>query len=217
MPDAIEYLKINGTDYLITANEGDSRDYDGFSEEERVKDEGIVLDATAFPDAEFLKQDENLGRLKITTTLGDLDNDGDYDELYCYGGRSFTIWNGNGQMVFDSGNDISQQTLNLTPDSFNDDDNRSDDKGAEPEAVEVLKIKGNKYVLFVGLERTDQIMVYDISNPAAPQFLNILSNPGDEAPEGLLAVSSKDSPNGNDLLIVSNEDSGTVTIYENRN
>ncbi|WP_223033663.1 choice-of-anchor I family protein [Hanstruepera marina] len=217
MPDAIEYLKINGTDYLITANEGDSRDYDGFSEEERIKDESIVLDPIAFPDAEFLKEDENLGRLKITTTLGDTDNDGDYDKLYSYGGRSFTVWNGNGQMIYDSGNDISQQTLNLTPDRFNDDDGRSDDKGAEPEAVEVLKIKGNKYVLFVGLERTDQVLVYDISNPTAPQFLNILSNPGDEAPEGLLAVPSKDSPNGKDLLIVSNEDSGTVTIYENRN
>lgn len=217
MPDAIEYLKINGTDYLITANEGDSRDYNGFSEEERIKDESIVLDPTAFPDAEFLKEDENLGRLKITTTLGDTDNDGDYDKLYSYGGRSFTVWNGNGQMVFDSGNDISLQTLNLTPDRFNDDDGRSDDKGAEPESVEVLKIKGNKYLLFVGLERTDQVLVYDISNPISPIFLNILSNPGDEAPEGLLAIPSKESPNGNDLLIVSNEDSGTVTIYENRN
>lgn len=217
MPDAIEYIKINGRDYFITANEGDSRDYDGFSEEERIKDESIVLDPNAFPNSEFLKEDENMGRLKITTTLGDIDNDGDYDKLYSYGARSFTVWDGNGQMVYDSGNDISQQTLNLTPERFNDDDGRSDDKGAEPESVEVLKIKGNKYLLFVGLERNDQILVYDISNPAAPQFLNILSNPGDEAPEGLLAISSKDSPNGNDLLIVSNEDSGTVTIYENRN
>ncbi|PNQ74065.1 alkaline phosphatase [Hanstruepera neustonica] len=217
MPDAIEYIKVNGTDYIITANEGDSRDYDGFSEEARIKDDNIILDPVAFPDAEFLKEDENLGRLKITTSLGDTDNDGDYDELYSYGGRSFTVWNGNGQMVYDSANDISQQTLNLTPDTFNDDDGRSDDKGAEPEAVEVLKVKGNKYVLFVGLERTDQVLVYDITNPMAPEFMTILSTPGDEAPEGLLAVPSKDSPNGKDLLIVSNEDSGTVTIYENRN
>lgn len=213
MPDAIKYIKVNGVDYVITANEGDSRDYSGFGEEERIKD--VVLDPTAFPDADYLQESENLGRLKITSTLGDTDGDGDYDELYSFGGRSFTVWTGNGQMVYDSGNDIATQTLNLTPERFNDDDGRSDDKGAEPETVEILKVQGNKYILFVALERNDQIMVYDISNPAQPKFLDILSHSGDEAPEGILAVSSNDSPNGRDLLIVSNEDSGTVTIYEN--
>lgn len=118
-------------------------------------------------------------------------------------------------MVYDSGNEIAAQTLSLTPDRFNDDDGRSDDKGAEPESVEILKLQGNKYILFVGLERNDQILVYDISNPAQPIFLNILSHSGDEAPEGMFAIPSVDSPNGRDLLIVSNEDSGTVTIYEN--
>ena len=213
-PDAIDYVKIGGRDYLITANEGDARDYDGFSEEERIDD--LVLDATAFPDADFLQESENLGRLKITTTLGDVDGDGDYDELYAYGARSFSVWSGNGQLLFDSGNDIAQQTLNLTPDRFNDDDGRSDDKGAEPESIEILNIQGNKFVMFVGLERNDQILVYDISNPASPIFLSLLSHEGDEAPEGLLAIPAKDSPNGRDLLVVANEDSGTVTIYENR-
>lgn len=213
MPDAIKYLKVNGTDYVITANEGDARDYAGFSEEARIKD--LVLDPTAFPDAAFLQRDENLGRLKTTLTLGDFDGDGDYDQLFSYGARSFTVWTGNGQMVYDSGDNIAQQTLNLTPDRFNDNDGRSDDKGAEPESVEILKVQGNKYILFVGLERNDQVLVYDISNPASPVFLNILSNPGDEAPEGLLAVPAGESPNGRDLLIVSNEDSGTVSFYEN--
>ena len=212
-PDAITYVKIGGTDYLITANEGDARDYDGFSEEERVDD--LVLDPTVFPNYEVLQKEENLGRLKITTTLGDLDGDGDYDEIYNYGARSFTIWTGNGNMVYDSGNSISVETLNATPERFNDDDGRSDDKGAEPEAVEVLNIQGNKYVLFVGLERNDQVLVYDISNPTAPEFLQLLSHPGDEGPEGLLVISEKDSPNGKDLLLVSNEDSGTISIYEN--
>ena len=46
-PDAIDYVKINGMDLVITANEGDARDYDGFSEEERVDD--LTLDVTVFP------------------------------------------------------------------------------------------------------------------------------------------------------------------------
>jgi hypothetical protein len=45
------------------------------------------------------------------------------------------------------------------------DDGRSD-KGSEPESVVVAKM-GSKDILFVGLERTDNCMVYDISNPKA--------------------------------------------------
>ncbi len=225
-PDAITYVNINGTGYIISANEGDAREYiddkgtdtedddeEIFVNEERIKK--IDLDPTAFPNAADLQKEENLGRLKIALDLGDTDNDGDYDKLYAYGGRSFSIWSENGALIYDSGNNISQKTLELTPETFNDDDGRSDDKGAEPEAVEVLNINNERYILFVGLERTDQVMVYDITNPSAPMFLNILSHNGDEAPEGLLAIPAKNSPNGKDLLLVSNEDSGTVSIYQN--
>ncbi|RKN83558.1 choice-of-anchor I family protein [Ulvibacterium marinum] len=211
-PDAIAHYNVSGADYIITANEGDARDYDGFSEEERIG--GLPLDETKFPDAATLQLEENLGRLQSTTTLGDIDGDGDYDELYNYGARSFTIWTGNGQLVYDSGNDIAMQTLSLTPDVFNGDDARSDDKGAEPEAVEVLKV-GEKYILFVGLERNNQVMIYDISDPYAPVFMDILSNAGDIGPEGVLAIPAEYSPSGKDVLVVSNEVSGTVTFYEN--
>jgi hypothetical protein len=225
-PDAITYVNINGTGYIISANEGDAREYiddkgtddesddeDVFVNEERIKK--IDLDPTAFPNAAELQKEENLGRLKIALDLGDTDNDGDYDKLYAYGGRSFTIWSENGALIYDSGNAISQKTLELTPATFNDDDGRSDDKGAEPEAVEVLNMNNERYILFVGLERTDQVLVYDITNPSAPMFLSILSHNGDEAPEGLLVIPAKDSPNGKDLVLVSNEDSGTVSIYQN--
>lgn len=213
LPDAITSVNINGKDYIISANEGDSRDYDGFSEEERVGK--LTLDKTAFPSNYDYQNDINLGRLKVTTTLGDTDNDGDYDELYSYGARSFTIWDDNFSLIYDSGNSISKETLAATPDRFNDDDSRSDDKGAEPESVEILNIENQRYILFVGLERNDQILVYDITNPNAPIFLNILSHNGDEAPEGLLIIPSAESPTGKDLLVVSNEDSGTVSFYEN--
>ncbi|TXE16888.1 alkaline phosphatase [Psychroserpens burtonensis] len=212
-PDAIVTVSINGTDYIISANEGDARDYDGFSEEVRVED--VVLDSTVFPVSQDYQNEIYLGRLKTTTSLGDVDNDGDQDIIYSYGARSFSIWSTGGSLIYDSGNSIAIETLNATPDRFNDDDGRSDDKGAEPESVEILNIGNERYILFVGLERNDQVLVYDITNPIAPQFLSILSHPGDQAPEGLLAITAEDSPSGNALLVVSNEDSGTVTIYEN--
>ncbi|PWN06003.1 choice-of-anchor I family protein [Rhodohalobacter mucosus] len=212
-PDAIVSAKIKGKDYIFSANEGDARDYDGFSEEERIDD--LTLDSTVFPNAATLQQDENLGRLEITTTLGDTDNDGEYEQLYSYGARSFSVWSPFGDLLYDSGNGIAAETLAQTPGRFNDDDGRSDAKGAEPEAVEILNMGGQRHILFVGLERNDQILVYDVSNPLAPEFLSILSNPGDEAPEGVLAVPAKESPTGRDLLIVSYEDSGTISFFEN--
>lgn len=211
-PDAIKYVSINGTDYIISANEGDARDYDGFSEESRIAD--LTLDATAFPVGEDYQNDINLGRLEVTTTLGDTDGDGDYDELYSYGARSFSIWSADGQLVYDSGNEIAARTLELNAARFNDDDGRSDAKGAEPEAVEVIQI-GDSYYLFVGLERTDGVLVYDITTPTTPVFMQWLLQNGDEAPEGILAIPAASSPSGKDLLIVSNEDSGTVSIFEN--
>lgn len=214
-PDAIAYVMINRSEYIITANEGDAREYDGdpgFVEEERIKD--ILLDSIAFPNYAELQEEEVLGRLKITTTLGDPDGDGFFNQLFSYGARSFTIWTADGAMVYDSGSEIARKTLELTPDVFNGGDSRSDDKGAEPESVEVLKV-GDRYLLFVGLERNDQVMVYDISDPSSPKFLDLLSNAGDEGPEGLLAIPAAESPTGKDLLVVSNEDTGGVTFYEN--
>ena len=212
-PDAIVYVKINGMEYIISANEGDARDYDGFSEEVRMDD--LTLDETVFPASLDNLNETKLGRLKTTTTLGDKNNDGKYEEMYSYGARSFSIWSANGTLVYDSGNSIATETLAATVDRFNDNDKRSDDKGTEPESVEVLNIGNQRYILFVGLERNDQVLVYDITNPVAPQFLEILSHSGDEAPEGLLVINADDSPSGKALLVVSNEDSGTVTIYEN--
>ena len=220
-PDAIAYYSVNGQDYIVTANEGDGREYEGdpgFVEVFRVGDDEIVLDPDAFPDFEALQSDANLGRLEVTNTLGDIDGDGDFDELYAFGARSFSIWTGQGQLVYDSANDLSEIALDLTPEAFNGGignvDNRSDDAGPEPEAVSIQKI-GERQILFVGLERNNQVMVFDISNPNLPVFIQILSQPNDVGPEGVLPVSAEDSPTGNDLLIVSNEVSGTVTIYEN--
>lgn len=214
MPDAIDYFTANGNGYIVSANEGDSRDYDGYSEEERVKD--IELDPSAYPNAEWLQEDENLGRLKITTANGKND-DGKYEQIYGYGARSFSIWNTNGERVYDSGSEIARRTLTLTPSIFNQDegkaDGRSDDKGAEPEAVKTLKV-GNETMLFVGLERTSGILVYNVTNPLNPEFVTWLYDGDDIAPEGLTVVDKADSPTGNYLMISTNEVSSTIAIYE---
>jgi 2',3'-cyclic-nucleotide 2'-phosphodiesterase (5'-nucleotidase family) len=232
-PDAIAAFEIGRSTYLITANEGDARDYDGFSEEERVAD--LDLDQTAFPDADALQEDAALGRLNATTATGDLDGDGDFDQIHGYGGRSFSIWRAWGNRllgpVYDSGSLLEELTAALLPTEFNSNndendsfDSRSDDKGPEPEGVTVGKVRGRIYA-FVGLERVSGVMVFDVSNPYSPAFVQYVSNrdfsgdaekgtAGDLGPEGLLFIPAKESPiNGVPLLAVTNEVSGTTTLY----
>lgn len=206
MPDAISLVNYNGVPYLFTANEGDAREYTGYSEIKRVKD--VALDATAFPNAVTLKTDAQLGRLNITTTLGDTDGDGDFDVLYSFGARSFSVWNGNtGDLVWDSKNelDIKAKELGVY------DDNRSDDKGTEPEAITIGKV-GTKTLAFVGMERADAVAVYDVTNPTSPVFVKMFAT-GD-APEGVLFIHSSKSPIGQSLVVVSSENDGVIKIYK---
>ncbi|MEQ9262544.1 MAG: choice-of-anchor I family protein [Owenweeksia sp.] len=228
-PDAITAFEANGSTYIASANEGDARDYDGYSEEERVKD--LTLDPTQFPNAAALQNNDALGRLNVTTSLGDNDGDGDYDSLFHYGSRSFSIWNDQGQLIWDSGDEFEQYLATAHPNQFNsnNDDNssfksRSDDKGPEPEAIVVGNVDGVN-LAFIGLERMGGIMIYNVADPATPGFMMYELNrdftkaatdpaAGDLGPEGLLFVPAASSPSGKNLLIVSNEVSGTVTIYE---
>jgi hypothetical protein len=206
-PDALAVIPVNNVPFIYSANEGDARDYSGFAEMARVSSSSIKLDPTAFPDGVTLKQNSKLGRLNVTKALGDTDGDGDYDKLYSIGGRSFSIWNGlTGQQVFDSKDDLDRRCveLGIYP------DNRSDDKGSEPEGVVIGRV-GNRNLLFVGLERTDAVFIYDVTNPVQPVYLQHLLT-GD-APEGIHFVSAEKSPTGRSLLIVSSEDDGVVKVY----
>ncbi|NER78269.1 MAG: PEP-CTERM sorting domain-containing protein [Leptolyngbya sp. SIO1D8] len=240
-PDAIATYTVDGQTYIVTANEGDSRDYDGFSEEERIND--LDLDPTAFSNAAALQEDEVLGRLNITTTLGDTDGDGDFDELYAYGARSFSIWDVDGNLVWDSGDQFEQILADVLPDDFNSNndenqsfDSRSDDKGPEPEGVTVGMV-GDLIYAFIGLERIGGVMVYDVTDPENPTFVTYTNNRNfdvefnvdeegdpdptpeqlaaalDLGPEGLIFINAEDSPNGQSLLVVTNEVSGTTTVY----
>jgi hypothetical protein len=249
-PDELEAYSFGNETFFVTANEGDSRQYEfedengedqvAFDEETSVGD--VVLDPEAFPNAEELQADENLGRLEITNTLGDPDGDGDFDQLFAFGGRSFSIWNAAGELVFDSGDDFEQITAELFPEFFNSTndennfDNRSDNKGIEPEGI-TLGMLGDQTYAFIGLERIGGQMVYNITDPNNPFFVTYENNRdflveftldeegdpdptdaelaavGDLGPEGLLFISTEDSPNGEALLVVANEISGTTTIY----
>ncbi|MDJ0514994.1 MAG: choice-of-anchor I family protein [Trichodesmium sp. MO_231.B1] len=250
-PDEIASYEVGGKTYLVTANEGSGRDEVGFSEEVRVED--LTLDEEAFGGADEvaeLQKEENLGRLIVTNTMGDTDGDGDFDELYAFGGRSFSIWDEYGRLVFDSGDEFEQITAELFPDDFNSNndennfDNRSDNKGPEPEGVAIGQM-GDRTLAFIGLERIGGFMTYDVSNPLAPKFMSYtpkfmsytnnrdfsvefdlndegdpdptdeqLAAVGDLGPEGLTFISAEDSPNDIALLVVANEVSGTTTIYE---
>ncbi|MBM7335498.1 choice-of-anchor I family protein [Alloalcanivorax marinus] len=186
----------------------------------------------------------------LFTAAGVQDNvNGDrlmYDKLYAYGGRSFSIWSEDGGLVFDSGDAIeqflasdecklgTQRTLdckdyfNSGHDEGNAFDSRSDAKGPEPEGL-TLGHLGDKTFLFLGLERMGGVLVYDITDPTAPQrvdYLNtrddwttddpgsVLAAAGDLGPEGLVFIPAGDAPDGRALLVVGNEVSGTVSVYE---
>ncbi|WP_199328239.1 choice-of-anchor I family protein [Cylindrospermum sp. FACHB-282] len=213
MPDAIASFTANGHTYYLTANEGDAR-----NEEARVKD--LNLDPTIFPNATTLQQDANLGRLTVSNIDGDIDGDGDYDQLYVYGTRSFTIWDDQGNLVYNSGADFEKITAQQVPDLFNSDgtagniDSRSDNKGPEPEGL-TIGVVNNRTYAFIGLERVGGVMIYEITNPQKPQFIQYSpAQPGDQAPEGISFIAANDSPNGENLLILSNEVSKTVTVYQ---
>lgn len=226
-PDTIASFSKDGMTYVVTANEGDARDYEGYSEEERLGK--VMLDEKAFPNAADLQDKKNLGRLKITTAKGDTDGDGDLDAIYGYGGRSFSIFNDKGEMVFDSYTEIEAKMAELAPSAFNSQganesfDNRSDDKGTEPEALALGKVNDKLYA-FIGLERMGGVVVYDITEPAKASYVTYANNvkldgeaekmtAGDIAPEGIVFISAENSPNGKPMIAVANEVSGTTTLY----
>jgi DNA-binding beta-propeller fold protein YncE len=207
MPDGIAMYTSGGVPYLFTANEGDAREYTALTEAVRVKNNAVKLDPTVFPTATNLKTDAQLGRLNITNTLGDIDGDGDYDALYSFGARSFSVWNGNdGVQVFDSKNELDTKAV---ADGLYE-DTRSDDKSIEPEGITIGKI-GDKTIAFVGMERIDAVAIYDISTPTRPVFLQMIKC-GD-APEGVLMIPAAKSPTKKSLLVVSSEDDGVLKIY----
>jgi len=240
-PDGIGAYSTGGQTYIVTANEGDARsDSNG---DFHVRLSTLTLDPNAFPNVFTLRQNSNLGRLRVSRVDGDTDGDGDLDEIFGFGARSFSIWSTDGNLVFDSGDDFEQITALALPENFNaaEDENeidkRSDDRGPESEVLALGEINGRHYA-FVGFERVSGIVVYDITDPTSPSFQQYINNrnfdvepktvcgtkggvalatcdmAGDLETEGIEFISALQSPTGKPMLAVSHEASDSTTFYQ---
>ncbi|MHA3788817.1 choice-of-anchor I family protein [Flavobacterium hauense] len=228
MPDGAATYAVNGTNYIVTANEGDEKEYTGFVERTTVGAASYVLDEMAYPQGAMLKKSYNAGRFRVTAFDGKTDAGTAYDQMYALGSRSFSIFNADTkEIVYDSGDDFEMYTA-LTPSIsalFNSDheDNspksRSRAKGPEPEGVTLAELGGRTFA-FTSLERIGGVMVYDVTDPTDVKFVDyknsrsVSAYTGDHGPEGITHIKAADSPDGKDYIIVANEISGTLTIFE---
>ena len=185
-PDSLATYQYRGKTYIVMANEGDTR------EDEVDKARGSKVTGT--PD--------DLKRLNIS-----LPDSPTGSELVTFGGRSFSIRDENGELVYDSGSLLDAEAMARAI----YDDKRSDDKGVEPEGVSLLPLGGKIYA-FIGLERTKvaAVAVFDVTNPRAVSFVDMLVTDGDVSPEGLVTYTQR----GRHYLGIANEVSNTTTLYE---
>jgi DNA-binding beta-propeller fold protein YncE len=226
LPDGVASFTIAGKTYFLTGNEGDNKDdyiETAAKESARVSEITSSLDTSIFTTTVSTE----LARLNINktangTAVGVNSATGKYEKLYTYGARSFSIWDADtGAQVFDSGDDFERVVYNdATPSLlFSALKGRMDDKGPEPENIVVGQV-GSEYFAFIGLERSSGIMMYQITNPAKPKFVQYIRNTsdaattGDISPEGLKFISAADSPTGVPLLLVGYEVSGSMAVFQ---
>jgi MYXO-CTERM domain-containing protein len=226
MPDTIATYSVGGKTYVVTANEGDFRVDD--ADRSRIS----AIPATQIDDATEAalnaiyggnyRANGALGRLRVSNIDGDTDNDGQIEVLTMVGTRSFSIWDADtGALVKDSGSleglllGLDPLLHNITdgdPASF---DARSPDKGPEPEALVLGEVAGNM-IAFLGMERQNGLLAFDISNPNSPVFMDYINSlsSGLVSPESLLFVSATDSPTGQALLLAGYElNGGGIGVY----
>lgn len=224
MPDTMRAFSSGGNNYLITVNEGDARgddrDISRFGSTSGNSSMNTILDSSLISDPS--RANNVLGRLNVSRINGDNNNDGKIDEAVMIGTRSITIWNADtGAKVWDSGQSTNTnfETIlaSLDPTRFNMNnglpsnfDTRSDDKGPEPEALTIGQF-GSSLLAFVGMERQNGLMVYDITNPNSPTFVSYLNSQVDGliSPESMVYIPISQSPTGSALLITGYEGTGS--------
>lgn len=234
-PDAIAGFRIGGGNYFVTANEGDAREYSCIDDDSRAS--SLKVDSRRFPDWKSLSSSAALGRAKVNPNNGDRDGDGDIDTIHLRGSNSMTMYR-DGIPLWDSGDLLDQIQISAfgvaningshslssdkTTINYSGQD-RSDDKGAEPEGVAVGMV-GERRVAILGLERMSALVIFDITTPRAPifqewlQMLPAKSSPFKDAkywsPEGIVFVPADKSPSGKALIITSYELTGSLSIHE---
>lgn len=194
MPDGIAAYRVGLKDYFVTANEGDGREYTGYTDEQRGSGSG--QDTTAYR-VKRLMDDANVGSIDRTTT---------------FGGRSISVFDGDtGALLWDSGTTL--QTIAVAAGMY--DDLRSDDKGVEPEGIVVTQLNGRQYAI-VGFERSKSTMlaVFDITDPSAGRFVTSTVVNGSVSPEGLHIIEAWESTSGRPQLLISNEVSNTLNVFD---
>jgi DNA-binding beta-propeller fold protein YncE len=271
MPDTITSYSVDGEIYIVSANEGDGREYIYESTQQTcdtaghswagddffgTSDYSVELDdcisftdeargddltvADGHPLQADLQDDDILGRIKV---IFDSSTIAANEVVKTFGARSFSIWNGDIELQFDSGDQLAKDIFNQSPAAFNatndnndvgeTSDNRSDDKGVEPEAIEVALI-GERHYAFIGMERQGGVAIYDVTDPQAPVYQSYLNN-RDFSQDVCTAVDDGNCDNGTynpaagDLgpesidyfsraakhyIVVGNEVSGTSTVYQ---
>lgn len=224
MPDAISLYEADGKTYLLTANEGDAREWGDYLNEAEVN---FGKEGAQSP-AGNLTQDSGLSGKVVffkTEDFDGLQNGKDY----LFGGRSFTLYQVNADgltEVFTSADDFESRTAEYLGDYFNcsndnlDLDDRSGKKGPEPETVTVGEVDGKTYA-FITLERIGGVMVYDITDPQDMSYVNYINSRdfskelgADDSPEGLKFIPASQSPTEEALLLAACEVGGTVAVYE---
>lgn len=243
MPDGVDTYTVGDQQLIVTANEGDAREWGDYVESVRIAEDDYPMCEDAFGGAEGvaeLKEEANLGRLNASIGSGMREGADCFEQIEVFGSRSFSILSTDGEVVFDSGGMIEQtivdlieagelpeEAFNATNDETPSFDNRSDDKGPEPEYVTIGEVGPHTFA-FVGLERIGGVMTFDVTDPQDVRFVDYVNNRnwdvevdgeyvegmGDLGAEGVEFVAAEDSPSGTPLVIVGNEVSGSTTVFD---
>jgi 2',3'-cyclic-nucleotide 2'-phosphodiesterase (5'-nucleotidase family) len=225
MPDGIAtYTDNQGRRFLLAAGEGDSREYEPdkgniFFDLTRA-DATTLVNGTAFRDHPGVSALNTAfqaatgiarTRLNLLNDYGDITGDGKVDKAFSIGSRSLRIYDDKGNVVFDSGSALEDLANRLG--YFNSLYARDDDKGTEPEMVEVFTVNGSTYA-FVALERTPTSVaaVFDVTNPYAVVAVDPIIFPGAQRVEGITFLTS--ATNAARSVIASSEGNDLVSVVD---
>lgn len=193
-PDGVGTFSVEGNRYVVTANEGDSREYqlhDQVLFSEEVEGDFFVGKLTPSANSSLyasIVDGGDLNGLRMSSAIGRNEN-GLYEAIYAFGGRSFSVYRQDANQltqVYDSGKVLAEEHVSRYRTWFNGQvspsktvsqsfDSRSDRKGIETEAVHVATVGGDR-ILFLSNERTSTLFVFQMENPSSPELLATATN-----------------------------------------